>query len=161
MPFMDEWESHMALRNAAAYVLVFVLGQGIALSAFALGPEVTYRDDFVVAQTLGEMRANTIRAVDTLLALRQGSPRRSEVVPQDITQLNRTFGYFEAAADAYEERRGRTRMSRCEMVGTGEVSGRLGVVIGAMMRATGRDPYANAGSKHQAAFNAVAQFCGD
>ena len=128
--------------------------------AFALGPEVTYRDEFVPAETLGEFRANSIRALDTLLAMRQGSRYRSEVEPRDITQLHRTLGYYEAALDAYEVKYGRARVARCDLNGTAGAYGRVSILVGALMRGASKEPYATASGKLDAAVNAVALFCG-
>ena len=150
----------MQMKQSFALVLAICTLTASVAPAFGLGPDVTYRDEFVPAETLGEFRANSIRALDTLLAMRQGSRYRSEVEPRDITQLHRTLGYYEAALDAYEVKYGRARVARCELNGTAGAYGRVSILVGALMRGASKEPYATATGKLDAAVNAVALFCG-
>jgi len=148
------------MKQSFALVLAICTLTASVAPAFGLGPDVTYRDEFVPAETLGEFRANSIRALDTLLAMRQGSRYRSEVEPRDITQLHRTLGYYEAALDAYEVKYGRARVAKCELNGSAGAYGRVSILVGALMRGASKEPYATATGKLDAAVNAVALFCG-
>lgn len=148
------------MKDAIVAVWVACIMLSVTAPAFALGPDITYRDEFVPAETLGEFRANSIRALNTLLAMRQGSRYRAEVEPRDITHLHRTLGYYEAALDAYAAKYGRARVARCELSGVAGTHGRVSILLGALMRGASEEPYATASGKLDAAVNAVALFCG-